>query len=467
MGHPGSERVRPFAALLAAHYSVRLPDSLKRFCPPSLTLLARTYVDSVDAVQQAARVLMDGTLRRMPLATQEQLIQAWSPRVLRAAGATSGDNANTNTASAAQLEIHSPAGIAVLVVSLLACKFGHALTPDVTRTLAEVWVRMLGAPLDTHRRLAGEMVGMGFHLWEPTVGAQAGRLIKQLFGLMAATAGLHVHGGHAGALRGAGRLSLGLGGNPYLGALISIGSCQPALFAALMGDVAVQLDIDATRRSAAIVTLVSLIRAKSSLARDMPAIVEAILRPLDPSLPKLREGCLQAGTLALRELVKRYPMAAFHQTSQKLGIGTVTGVVLIYDLRTATKWRILQGHNGAVSAVAFAAGGDLVASFSAADSTLRWWQAGSSTFFGYFGLHGHCHKVLNVDVPDDEEDADASASSCSTAAAAGGGSGGAAGGPMPNVGAVARGAGMQLEWTSPSTVMLLGRTGKPLGFYTL
>jgi hypothetical protein len=47
------------------------------------------------------------------------------------------------------------------------------------------------------------------------------------------------------------------------------------------------------------VTLVSLIRAKMSLEKELPAIVEAILRPLDPSLPSLREGCLQVRGSAL------------------------------------------------------------------------------------------------------------------------------------------------------------------------
>jgi len=180
---------------------------------------------------------------------------------------------------------------------------------------------------------------------------------------------------------------------------------------------------------------------------------------------------LQASTLALRELVKRYAMAAFHQTTQRLAIGTVAGIVILYDLRTATKWRILQGHDGPVSAVAFAAGGDLVASFSADDRTLRWWQAGSSSLLGYFGLHGHCHKVIHVQLSADDDDA--LVSGCGAAAEQLAHSPpldtsrDRLGSPSPGAASAARGSGMRLEWTSPSTVMLLGRGGKPLGFYTL
>lgn len=148
-------------------------------------------------------------------------------------------------------------------------------------------------------------------------------------------------------------------------------------------------------------------------------------------------------------------MAAFHQTTQRLAVGTVTGIVILYDLRTATKWRILQGHGGPISAVAFSAGGEFVASYSAADGTLRWWQAGSTSILGYFGLHGHCSKVARVVLPA-EPAADAEGAAPPTAAEPGGA--GSARGPP----------GVSLEWTSPSTVMLLGgRAGKPLGFYSL
>ena len=80
---------------------------------------------------------------------------------------------------------------------------------------------------------------------------------------------------------------------------------------------------------------------------DQPVVVSAVLRPLDPSVPSLREGCLHASTSALRILVQRYAMMAFHQGTQRLAVGTVEGVVVLYDLRTATKWRILQGHERA------------------------------------------------------------------------------------------------------------------------
>merc|ERR1712032_829056 len=93
------------------------------------------------------------------------------------------------------------------------------------------------------------------------------------------------------------------------------------------------------------------------------------------------------------ELVQTFPMVAFHQPSQKFAVGTNDGLVIVYDLRTATKWRILEGHTGAVSAIAFTKDGSQLASYSAKDSGLRLWQCSSTGFLGgILGSSGRCIK---------------------------------------------------------------------------
>jgi hypothetical protein len=70
----------------------------------------------------------------------------------------------------------------------------------------------------------------------------------------------------------------------------------------------------------------------------------------------VRKSLLQPATQALFVLVSKYPMVSFHQKSQRFAVGTDPqhgSVVIIYDLRTATKWRILEGHKGVLAAVAF------------------------------------------------------------------------------------------------------------------
>lgn len=71
----------------------------------------------------------------------------------------------------------------------------------------------------------------------------------------------------------------------------------------------------------------------------LPDVVTAVIRTLDPSEPDQRKGCLRASTRALHELVKQYPMVSFHQESQRYAVGTLSSVIVIFDLRTATKVR--------------------------------------------------------------------------------------------------------------------------------
>lgn len=62
---PGYDEVRNVCSGLVTHFSIVLPERLPLFCAPSLSLLARHYVDAAEEVQQAARALMEGTLLRM------------------------------------------------------------------------------------------------------------------------------------------------------------------------------------------------------------------------------------------------------------------------------------------------------------------------------------------------------------------------------------------------------------------
>jgi len=64
-------------------------------------------------------------------------------------------------------------------------------------------------------------------------------------------------------------------------------------------------------------------------------------------------------------------MVSFHQNSQRLAIGTKDNLIIIYDLRTAAKWRILEGHAGLISSICFDQVGKYIASYSNMDLTVR------------------------------------------------------------------------------------------------
>jgi WD40 repeat protein len=64
-----------------------------------------------------------------------------------------------------------------------------------------------------------------------------------------------------------------------------------------------------------------------------------------------------------------------------LAVGTPNGVIAIYDVRTSSKWKVLEGHTNRVLAVEFDSKGNLLASYSAIDLSLRIWKVGNAGFF--------------------------------------------------------------------------------------
>lgn len=146
----------------------------------------------------------------------------------------------------------------------------------------------------------------------------------------------------------------------------------------------------------------------SALLPHLGAAALLVARPLDPSAPHRRKACLGPATAALQvwsaktktkkkkaqrltqiqTLMARFPMARFHEPSQRVAVGTAGGSVLLVDLATGTESARLSGHSGAVAAVAFSPSGARLASFCLAQSQIRVYALNSS-FFG-FGSAPHC-----------------------------------------------------------------------------
>eukprot|EP00924_Labyrinthula_sp_SR-Ha-C_P002671 snap_masked-scaffold_13-processed-gene-3.22-mRNA-1 protein AED:1.00 eAED:1.00 QI:0/-1/0/0/-1/1/1/0/259 len=136
-------------------------------------------------------------------------------------------------------------------------------------------------------------------------------------------------------------------------------------------------------------------RYPSILQKKLTDVAETILATLDPGDKSLRKNLLWVSTFVLHELVKTYSQVSFHQRSQRLVVAKKA--LIVYDLRTASKWRILEGHQHVVVAVCFSPGGDKVASYSSAERELRLWQVGGSGLLSNFiGVKGKCIQVIKL-----------------------------------------------------------------------
>ena len=297
-----------------------------------------------------------------------------------------------NLDSQQKLQTDPERDVMVLILSVIGVTFPQDIAPPTARLVTSTLLYHLNYGNEIFAALAAELLGKGFALWRPHIPRLAG-LIRRLLSLALYA---EFHGG---------KRSKNIDGTETQGvsvaaaaqrALLEIGAFQPMLFISTVGEEMLRPDTSDEYHRTSIMAMVSLVKKRPlSLSRHLSAVVEAVIKSLDPSKPLLRKACLQASTKALHELVKRFPVVAFHQRSQRFAVGTSGKLIIIYDLRTATKWRLLEGHQGIISALAFAPDGSSLASYSLEEKCVKTWQAGSSGWMGgILGLSAKCIKTI-------------------------------------------------------------------------
>jgi len=348
-----------FCVELITQACVSASERVPNYSPPSLSLLSRYWDDTWEDLQDAAQTLLTAAIKRMSRQERLDVVRLWRGRM-----------------STTDLTI--PKGVAVVILGIIGCLDPEALEPGLQ---AQIGVALLhnihqGVPQSA---LAADILARGFSTYKRHVGD-----LRQLCLIL-----FHY-------------VATGDPKRPTFGeriqiALTLIAALAPVPFLDAMGDVGADTGVLMAHKVLT-VKLVGWVVAKYSSQFNIHAqiIVDYLMSLLNPGVPARREACLKACTGVLRKLCQSYNFVSFHQDSQKYAVGTQSGTVVVYDLRTATKWRILQGQTGPITAAAFDPSGKLVASFCAKESTLRIFQAGSYGMFEMFGLSGSCLSETSV-----------------------------------------------------------------------
>jgi len=159
------------------------------------------------------------------------------------------------------------------------------------------------------------------------------------------------------------------------------------------------------RHEQALMCIINLVQKYPQvLLKHIPLLVSTIIRCLDPSAPRRRKALLSVTTASLHVLVTKYPNVAFHQEQQLFAIGTGPArdhCILIYDLRTTTRWKQLKGHRSAVTAIEFNDNGSYIISYSAYERppTVKCWYIGSGGFFNSLLSSGSSKCVKTCPMP--------------------------------------------------------------------
>ncbi|MBY0309311.1 MAG: hypothetical protein K2Q09_11265, partial [Phycisphaerales bacterium] len=125
--------------------------------------------------------------------------------------------------------------------------------------------------------------------------------------------------------------------------------------------------------------------AGDQLSNDaVVAIVAFILVNLSPSNGKIREKCSGLALDIVRKMSAAIRFVDFFPKNGRLAVGTSSGAICLYDVKTATEWAVLEGHTSTVSLISYAPDGKLFASYSASTRDFRVWDL-EPGLLGFFG----------------------------------------------------------------------------------
>ncbi|GJJ75514.1 hypothetical protein EMPS_07872 [Entomortierella parvispora] len=320
------------------------------FCQPSLSYLAKYWQDPQVEVQEATKIVLMTAIERMSKGDIAVLVKYWSSFLPAAA---------QPDACSSQYMARS-----AVILGIIGAENADALPEKVCKLVALSLTILLNDDSRLSYKVASiDLLAQGFASWQPFIKADA--VLKTLFSMAMDP---QPNGGVVS--RRARR------------AITQIASVNSVLFVTTL----TQEILDAKKP----IERIGLLKLISIFTRKDPAVLylglsrlaEAIVKSLDPTVPHIREQMLPVGTSVMMDLVLSYPQLDFHVGSQKLAVGTLEGAIVVYDLQTATRWQILEGHARPVSAVSFSRDGKTIVSCCLKEGTVRFWHPNP----GFFGM---------------------------------------------------------------------------------
>ncbi|PVF99519.1 hypothetical protein CPB86DRAFT_783642 [Serendipita vermifera] len=340
------------------YYIASLPDAIgKQYCPPSLEVLARFWFDSNTEIRTSTRALFDAAVGQM---TDEEVVAIAADLQHRL--------------PCLQPDIHKEAPwsvLALLVLGNLAIARHATLSPVTITDIATSIALYLHDESSAHRVLGIDLSSRGLQIWEGYTDTM--EILRSLFEL---------------ATSPRKETDLPIIRNPgsqARSAILHIATTNTHLFLTkLLLDI---LQPKTPDHGKSIMQILSFLIRKKPLILypNLSRLMEAVVKSMDPN-SSFREMILEAATDILGQMVKTYPTVDFHTASQKLVVGTHEGAAVLYDLKTATRLYVLEGHKKRLAACSFSPDGRRLVTLSLEESVVMVWKVGSSfTSFFYPG----------------------------------------------------------------------------------
>ncbi|KAF9071140.1 WD40-repeat-containing domain protein [Rhodocollybia butyracea] len=321
--------------------------------PPNLAFLARRWFESSSELRHSARLLFDAAIVRLSDEDTSAIVDEWQHEL-----PCLQPTADKESALAA---------LALFLCGYLAADKYSMLSTSALTDIAKSINMYLHDEHSVHRVLAIDLCSRGFHVWQHYIDAL--EILRSLFSLATNSKKENINAQNVGAQARV--------------AILHIASTNTPLFMTTLG-----LDIlnpASTEQRKSVMQIVAFLIKKRPLVLypNLPKLMEAVVKSLDPNSTSNRDAVLDTATEILGHVVKTFPNVDFHMSSQRLAVGTSEGAMVMYDLKTAIRLYVLEGHKKRIAACSFSPDGRRLVTLSLEESVVLVWKVGSS-FVSFF-----------------------------------------------------------------------------------
>ena len=347
-----------------------------------LNELVPYWLDSNTELQSASRSMLQTALARLEQEQLDEICSQWQGLLSSTKTATqiSRDRTEGNKTASMSIETAELRTRALALLGSIAVERYTSLSPrmlkDIATTIHGAIVSDKGSEMRSPPELqmlavAIELCRSGFSMWQHYFDAT--EVVRSLFALSTSSSSSSSNSTNAdGDLRTLARA-----------ATLQIAAENTPLFMTTLS-----LDIlharSAAHCSATMRLVAFMVRKRPSvLVANLPRLAEAVVKSLDPTHTTMREAVVNAATVMISELVSTYPSVSFFGVGQRLAVGTHEGAVIMYDLKTATRLYVLEGHRRRTDAVSFSPDGRRLVTMSLEEGRVLVWKtsSGFSSFF--------------------------------------------------------------------------------------
>ncbi|KAH3732233.1 WD repeat protein 7 [Pelomyxa schiedti] len=348
---------------LLSYFCAMLPERISHFEEPSLSLMTSFWTDPSSDVMHSARSLFGLTVDRLKPAQLSLLAKAWGKKI-------QPDDSESS---------HS---LEVLMLAILAAKHPTALDKPLANLVISQLLQLIAPDNVTPISSAAvDLIAQGINLWLTSMDDPA-PLIRALF--------LLVQLGDKHSIS-----------KPASNTLLLVANAKAKRFLELMDS-----ELQAHHNTLAVLSTINqlILKYSKDLVNRLPQLIETLLHAIDPRTPIIREHSYKAVVDIFIQLSHTFPQVSFSTDSaSRVAVGSRlqnTWGVNIYDLKSASLHSCCYGHTEPVTCLAFSPSGKYLASYSAADGSVRVFNLQTAHTF-LKALQINAEQIFSVDKIED------------------------------------------------------------------